>query len=624
MNKTLTTGRDKNISFARCRIPGTHNEDTSHHHFADKEDKWSSFAIYDGHNGASVAKHLSEHLYRRTMDRNNQFLAITEKAHNSKLSEDEQKDALFCCAFNESIHDEHIHALSTDRSGSTMVGLFLRRLEEQDESSVDVLNNKEDEGVEIRAIFANIGDSRGIALTCHEVTSMSRSGSTNSLPSPTQSNHNFSEKNYDLANSLHSGTKCAVKLLEVTEDHTPVNCQREIDRIKKEIPIGPMTLPVDLDCMEGKQYSAAVTHAAALLEELPKDYLEQAWMLTDRPKNQSISFKEQMFKAICSKFYPYRDEDENEKKKENENKRAQLIFSPKSPILPYLDTEQALKMKLAEDWLQDCLGEQATAAQQTVSSDKFVENDMNAVVEEDLNDSSLDTGSALFAGGENIPPSKDVKVVLSRSTTQRESEIAAILSKERGAIDVLREKSFLGPRKNRLGHAVGPVAFWGKYASTLLMTRSIGDRLAPDRAVAIADLTAITVRSHQHMRIVLASDGMWDVLTLETVRRYGMYYAYKDPKDLAVFLACKARRRRKRDQLKLDDITVIVVDINPQHGVFIKTKYSKPMQAHRCFSASTESSKGKGTWWERSTSADPNDRIRTVPLVQKCPLGLFF
>ena len=54
---------------------------------------------------------------------------------------------------------------------------------------------------------------------------------------------------------------------------------------------------------------------------------------------------------------------------------------------------------------------------------------------------------------------------------------------------------------------------------------------------------------------MLASDGVWDVIDEELVRKMGLYYKYKDPRDFAIYLAEKALKRRTKLKLSKDDIT---------------------------------------------------------------------
>lgn len=70
---------------------------------------------------------------------------------------------------------------------------------------------------------------------------------------------------------------------------------------------------------------------------------------------------------------------------------------------------------------------------------------------------------------------------------------------------------------------------------------------------------------------MIASDGVWDVISSDTVRQWSLYYKYKSPQDLAVYIAFKARRRRLKQQLRMDDITVSVIDVNPKYALYVKT-----------------------------------------------------
>ena len=60
---------------------------------------------------------------------------------------------------------------------------------------------------------------------------------------------------------------------------------------------------------------------------------------------------------------------------------------------------------------------------------------------------------------------------------------------------------------------------------------------------------------HVDVRFVLATDGVWDVIDEEYIRKFALYSKYKDPKDLALFLAHKAAHRRTKRDLARDDIT---------------------------------------------------------------------
>ena len=61
-------------------------------------------------------------------------------------------------------------------------------------------------------------------------------------------------------------------------------------------------------------------------------------------------------------------------------------------------------------------------------------------------------------------------------------------------------KSFVDYRKSSDGLTVGPLAFFGSSSHSLLMTRSIGDRLGPRGCIALPDITVHTIPSNKHAR----------------------------------------------------------------------------------------------------------------------------
>lgn len=109
------------------------------------------------------------------------------------------------------------------------------------------------------------------------------------------------------------------------------------------------------------------------------------------------------------------------------------------------------------------------------------------------------------------------------------------------------------------------LAVFGTNGCSLMMTRSIGDRLGPRSCSAVPDITAINIASGEHARVVLATDGLWDVVTNSTAQLVVM--STSDPLRAADKLVSLAFQRRLAWGLRKDDITAIVVDINAQHFV---------------------------------------------------------
>ena len=63
--------------------------------------------------------------------------------------------------------------------------------------------------------------------------------------------------------------------------------------------------------------------------------------------------------------------------------------------------------------------------------------------------------------------------------------------------------------------------------------------------------------------MVLASDGVWDVIPIESAAE--MIRGVRDPRKASMKLSHKARIRREEAVMKIDDITCIVVDFNPEN-----------------------------------------------------------
>lgn len=99
------------------------------------------------------------------------------------------------------------------------------------------------------------------------------------------------------------------------------------------------------------------------------------------------------------------------------------------------------------------------------------------------------------------------------------------------------------------------------------MTRSIGDRYGPRSCIALPDISAVTVLKDEYVRLVMASDGVWDVIKNTEVR--DMVFDDESPEECAIKLVNRAHHERVVRGMRVDDITAIVIDINPE--LFPKT-----------------------------------------------------
>lgn len=133
--------------------------------------------------------------------------------------------------------------------------------------------------------------------------------------------------------------------------------------------------------------------------------------------------------------------------------------------------------------------------------------------------------------------------------------------------NIIHQNSFIDHRP--VPEGVGFIAVFGRYGISLTTSRSIGDSDGPRSCVCQPDISAVTILPNDHARFVLASDGLWDVLSENKLK--SIIYTVEDPTEMAKFLATIAYKKRlARRGLKADDITVIVVDINPSLMTFSK------------------------------------------------------
>ena len=140
------------------------------------------------------------------------------------------------------------------------------------------------------------------------------------------------------------------------------------------------------------------------------------------------------------------------------------------------------------------------------------------------------------------------------------------------AYKIIHEESFIFRRKAMSSNGVvtGPEALCGRHNVSITMTRSIGDKYGPRSCIGIPEISCTTIPSQAHVRFVLASDGLWDIFAVEAVRRNAMSESNRDPREFASYLVKQAYRRRVRDNIRLDDISVIVVDHCLQNFVPVK------------------------------------------------------
>lgn len=125
---------------------------------------------------------------------------------------------------------------------------------------------------------------------------------------------------------------------------------------------------------------------------------------------------------------------------------------------------------------------------------------------------------------------------------------------------LLHQISFVARRKNAKDEESGPTALFSRHGVSIMMTRSIGDRNAARSCMCTPEVTKYTLPAGQHARIVIASDGLLDVMS--NVKIYALIQGIADPIVASEKLVRYASELRRSRGIRIDDITCIVLDIN--------------------------------------------------------------
>ena len=151
----------------------------------------------------------------------------------------------------------------------------------------------------------------------------------------------------------------------------------------------------------------------------------------------------------------------------------------------------------------------------------------------------------------------------------REQRISQSFRKSK--IQLERQDSIVGRRQDHLGNAVGPLVVQTSWldkggrpitGASTTVTRSIGDWDAARSVLPEPDLVSWSLDDVLFDRIVIASDGLWELLTLAAVEAI-VATNYDDPQRCADALLKRARASslaKFRTPFK-DDTSVVVVDI---------------------------------------------------------------
>ena len=152
------------------------------------------------------------------------------------------------------------------------------------------------------------------------------------------------------------------------------------------------------------------------------------------------------------------------------------------------------------------------------------------------------------------------KVGVSKKVTPIDIDVTTLADLSEGFKPV-RSNSFISSRVSSSG-VKGPEALFGRFKISVSMTRSLGGRYGPRRCICLPDVIGMDVQPGQRIRCVLATDGLWDVVGLTSIAK--VLSKHQSPALAAKVLTEKALKRREDRGLRLDDITVVVVDVQAQ------------------------------------------------------------
>ena len=535
----------------------------------------SSFGIFDGHNGTKAATYCAENL-NNEVERRYKDLYDKLVGNNSEisLSDIDVDDCLMCQAIRSSISciDEKI--LKDNESGTTSVTLYLKKCPASNS---------------IRMYCANVGDSRAVMFTAvnlndntlvqhdssngdcqdhssHSIGSDSGNGSNvSSLGYSGHSNH------YDLSsatviddNFVHNNIVLQSSL-QHNEFDEPLTIYQGFNESSDKLAMKGLMKPSSLTTPNSVTLTPPGTPSSSVHDKNNSKYKK-------RGKSQSNYV---VLGHLIS--------EDHKLQLQRERSRIETKGSVTEYLLPadgsIIHSPNAAKgMSLRNYVLHDKAGNIVG------SGVNLQESRVNLAISSDCAETiSLLSDFSIFESN-NYPDSSrllkaekwlesitnDVECEQARSNgTSKTSSLGrddiseADLESE-PAIEILHDDSFIMRRRlvTENGVIMGPEALCGRHNLSIMMTRSIGDKYGPRSCVAVPDICAFTLPSEQHTRFILASDGFWDVVPIESVRVLVMSNKFKDSRELATHLTRKAARKRIKQNMRMDDISVIVVDYN--------------------------------------------------------------
>lgn len=160
------------------------------------------------------------------------------------------------------------------------------------------------------------------------------------------------------------------------------------------------------------------------------------------------------------------------------------------------------------------------------------------------------------------------KGLLESELWKRETEKAA----QAGTADTprLRAHSFV-ERRTANGQPVGPNCVFSHTGGvSLQVTRSIGDAYAARSIISQPDICHFSIPEDEYSRFILGSDGLFECISIEEIAKF--VSKIQNPEKAASKLANVASNKRLYSGMSTDDITIMIIDVNPEKRIPKKFK----------------------------------------------------
>ena len=533
--------------------------------------KISSFGIFDGHNGSKAATYCAENLNNKVENAyNGLYKKTVDTFGETALADSDIDDGLMCQAIRASIASVNEKILKDNVSGTTSVTLYFKK---------SLATNS------IRMYCANVGDSRAVMYTTVNLTDNTLVQQDSSAPSshdfPDHSTHSLGSDsgNGSITSSGYSGHNNHYDLsnaMMIDDNFVPNNIVLQSSLQHNEFD-EPLTIYKGVSDSSSKLSLKGLTSTPNFgLSNITPPGTPSASGHDKASSNSKAKKRGKFYNNFVVLGHLISEDHKLQLQRERsrietKGKITEYLLPADASIIhsPIAAKGMSLRNYVVHDKSGDVVGCGMSLQEPRVNSliSSNCAETISLLSDFSIFESNNYPDSARLRKAESLLESVVSKAEFEEAisnSSSKETIDAVSTSEPEPVMQVVHDDSFIMRRKlvTEAGVIMGPEALCGRHNLSIMMTRSIGDKYGPRSCVAIPDISAFTLPSEQHTRFVLASDGFWDVVAVEAVRVLVMSNKFKDSRELATHLTRKAARRRIKQNLRMDDISVLVVDYN--------------------------------------------------------------